>query len=74
MRDQVAILGNQRAQYRHQFSGGDVMNLDNLRRNVIRTGRAKGPNWTRKLPGRGIGENLDQISAGDSDVTMYLQY
>ena len=73
MRDQVTVLGDQRAKYWYELSRADILYLDYLRHHVVRTGRASGPNWTGELPGRRIGKYFDQISAGDSDIAVYLK-
>jgi hypothetical protein len=73
MSDEMTVLRDQGAQNWYQLRSTDVAYLDDLRGHVIRPGRTLHSNRPGKLPGRSVGDNLDQVAAGDRDITVHLE-
>ena len=60
---EVTVLGDQRAQDRHQLGGGDVLHVYDLGDDVVARGLAGVGLGTRYLPRVGIGQDLDDVAA-----------
>ena len=61
---EMAVLRNQRTQYRHQLGGRNVLYGDNPRHDVIRPPATAAFEFrTGHLPGIGIGKDLDDIAS-----------
>ena len=73
MRGKVAVLRNQRAQYWYQLSRADVLDLQNLRNDIVTTRGALGTQRTCELPCRSVRDNFDDVARFQGYEAVHLQ-
>ncbi len=71
---QMAILGNQGPQYRHQLFHRRVFHRNHPGDQLFAARLALVHQWQVALLGGGVGNNLDDVAGGHRSITMHLQH